>query len=395
MSYPALSNAVARTTRAIARPSETADTEGQLLDRFVQDRDEIAFAELVRRLGPMVLGVCRRVARGNAEDAFQAAFVVLARRAADVRPREAVRGWLYGVAVRTAREARAVSARRFAREVPVAVVPDREAEPAEVPDTDALRTLDEEIAGLPDHLRVAVVLCELDGVSRKDAAAHLGIPEGTVSSRLAKARKLLAERLRKRGIALPATLGILAHAAVSPRLIAQTSAFATPGAAVPAAVACLTNGVFRTMFFQKLTIGAACTLLLAIAGFAALTALPDASAKEAPKPPILLTLQTVFVDRRNPRRSQPAPARLCSAVRGAYWVLTPDGKKTGELALPDKTESSAGSRPYRRTASEWRSWSTRNYRQCASGPNRGRSKSSCGRSRSPTTRRCGICPPGG
>ncbi len=192
MSYPALSAAVARATRAVTRPAEPDDTDGELVQRFARDRDEAAFAELVRRFGPMVLGVCRRVARGSAEDAFQAAFVVLARRAADVRPREAVRGWLYGVAVRTAREARAVSARRLAREVPVAVVPDRAAEPAETPDPDALRILDEEVAGLPDHLRVAVVLCELDGVSRKDAAARLGIPEGTVSSRLAKARKLLA-----------------------------------------------------------------------------------------------------------------------------------------------------------------------------------------------------------
>src|SRR5436309_1971263 len=88
------------------------------------------------------------------------------------------RGWLYGVAVRAAREARAVSARRRARELPVASVPDRPADAADPPDPDALRALDEEVAALPEHLRTAVVLCELDGIGRSAAAGRLGIPEG-------------------------------------------------------------------------------------------------------------------------------------------------------------------------------------------------------------------------
>src|SRR5436309_7006062 len=165
MPHPALSAAVTRAARVAAPPPEADATDGRLLGRFVAGRDEAAFAELVRRLGPMVLGVCRRVAGDGhlAEDAFQAAFVVLARRAADVRPREAVRGWLYGVAARVAREARSVSARRRAREVCVPSVPDRAAELTETPDADALRVLDEEVAALPDHLRAAVVLCELGG----------------------------------------------------------------------------------------------------------------------------------------------------------------------------------------------------------------------------------------
>src|SRR5205823_6152431 len=152
----------------------------------------------------------------------QAAFVVLACRAAEVRPAEAVRAWLYGVAVRTARGVRAVTARRRARELPVPAVPDRAGEPVEPPDADALAILDEEVAALPEHLRVAVVLCELDGLSRRDAAARLAVAEGTLSSRLAKARKLLAERLRKRGVSLPAAgLGVLVTSApVSARLTA-------------------------------------------------------------------------------------------------------------------------------------------------------------------------------
>src|SRR5262249_51361735 len=139
-----------------------------------------------------------------ADDAFQAAFLVLARKAAEVRPREAVRGWLYGVAVRAAREARAVSARRLAREQPVPALPDRPAPGRPTADPDALAALDEEVAGLPEHLRAAVVLCELESVGRKDAADRLGIPEGTLSSRLGKARTVLAARLRRRGVVLSA-----------------------------------------------------------------------------------------------------------------------------------------------------------------------------------------------
>src|SRR5205814_2915917 len=136
--------------RAATGTAEPGETDGRLLARFARTGDEPAFRELVGRLGPMVLAVCRRVSGDDhlADDAFQAAFLVLARRAADVRPPEAVRGWLYGVAVRTAREARAGSARRRTRERPVPVLPDVPAAVVEPPDADALRALDEEVAAL-------------------------------------------------------------------------------------------------------------------------------------------------------------------------------------------------------------------------------------------------------
>src|SRR5438045_2271998 len=196
-----------RLRRVAGRAGGPVPSDGELLARFVAARDEEAFAALVRRHGPLVLAVCRRVTANPevADDAFQAVFLVLARKADTVRPREAVRGWLYGVATRTALRARTMTGRREKRETPVAAVPDRPAPPEHDTDPDALRILDEEIARLPDPLRAAVVLCELDGVGRKEAAARLGVPEGTLSSRLAKARKLLAARLRGRGVALPAT----------------------------------------------------------------------------------------------------------------------------------------------------------------------------------------------
>jgi RNA polymerase sigma factor (sigma-70 family) len=267
MPLSALSAVVATAARSAGPPV----TDGELLRSFVRTRDEPAFAALVRRLGPMVLGVCRRVSGDShlAEDAFQAAFVVLARRASEVRPAEAVRAWLYGVAVRTARGVRAVSARRLAREVPVPAVPDRAGEPIEQPDADALAILDEEVAGLPEHLRAAVVLCELDGLSRRDAARRLAVAEGTLSSRLAKARKLLAERLRKRGVSLPAAgLGVLVTSENVPaQLTAVTVAAAlAPGPAHAVAIS-LANGVLSAMVRSKLTLAAVGVLVLSLAGF--------------------------------------------------------------------------------------------------------------------------------
>jgi RNA polymerase sigma factor (sigma-70 family) len=345
-----LSAAVARVGRAALSPDRDA-TDGGLLARYVRDRDGAAFAELVRRLGPMVLGVCRRVTADAhlAEDAFQAAFLVLARRAADVRPRESVRGWLYGVAARTAQKARVMSARRRAREVPVAALPDCSAPARGEPDSEILRALDEEVAALPDHLRAAVVLCELDGLARRDAAARLGIAEGTLSSRLAKARHVLADRLRKRGVALGASglgcaLGQLASAAVPPRLASATAALADGSAPVPASVAALSQGVLRTMFIQKLAAGAACGLLIAVACLAARAALPEAAAQEpAKRPAVPLALVAKPADDKPPLpAAKPAgPGTLLLARENDLVALTPDGKgkEGGELTPPKDSRS--------------------------------------------------------
>ena len=180
--------------------------DGDLLGRFVTSRDQAAFAELVGRHGPKVYAVCRRVLGHHqlAEDAYQATFVVLARRAHCVRPRSAVGGFLYGVANKAALKAVTMGHRR--KEVLVGRPPDAPSPDRAAVDPDALRVLDEEIANLSDPLRAAVVLCELDGLARAAAARQLGVAEGTLSSRLAAGRRRLSERLKRRGVVLSAGL---------------------------------------------------------------------------------------------------------------------------------------------------------------------------------------------
>jgi RNA polymerase sigma factor (sigma-70 family) len=270
---------VVKYLRRAARPrGEDGPTDGQLLGSFLAHRDEAAFELLVRRHAVMVLGVCKRVL-GNvhdAEDAFQATFLVLARRAASVVPREQVGNWLHGVALRTAVEARARRARRRARELQVTDMP----HPTVPPDVDLHelhRLLDEELGRLPVKYRSGIILCDLEGRSRKEAARQLGVPEGTLSSRLAAGRQLLA----RRGLAVPAAalataLAAPAQAGVPPALLGSTAKVAvlaeTGRAAaelVSANVVSLSQGVLKTMFLQKLKVVPVLVLAVALGGFGA------------------------------------------------------------------------------------------------------------------------------
>src|SRR5262245_8634066 len=152
-------------------------TDGQLLGCFLDHRDEAAFAALVKRHGPMVWGVCRRLLpHHDAEDAFQATFLVLVRKAASVVPREMVANWLYGVAHQTALHSRRTSARRRTRERQVTQM----CEPAVAGEDlwhDLQPLLDQELSRLPDKYRVAIVLCDLEGKTRKEVARQVGCPE--------------------------------------------------------------------------------------------------------------------------------------------------------------------------------------------------------------------------
>jgi RNA polymerase sigma factor (sigma-70 family) len=271
--------------RAALAPDGAGLTDAQLLTRFVERRDEAAFEGLVRRHGTMVWGVCRRVLgdHHDAEDAFQAAFLVVARKAAAVVPREQLANWLYGVAYQTAHRARVAAAKRYARERVVASMPEPEA-PAPQPQLweEWQPLLDRELHGLPEKYRVAVVLCDLEGKTRKEAARQLGWKEGTLSGRLARARALLARRLTRQGLALTgaAVAALLsengASAGVPGAVVASTvraaALIATGSSAaglVPARVAALTEGVMKAMLMNKLRVQTGLLLVVTFAGVAA------------------------------------------------------------------------------------------------------------------------------
>ncbi len=247
---------------AVARDDPRTDAD--LLARFVESGDPPAFAALVTRHGPLVLGVCRRAlgATADADDAFQATFLVLIRKADTMPWRATVGPWLYGVAHRISRKARFKRDRRFAVETQVDIVPHPETTMTDRAESDELhRAFDDELAALPDAMRQAVVLCELQGVSRAAAAEQLRITEGTLSSRLARARKVLRDRLATRGIAL----AIPATAAVSAKLTAATVGLVNGAVGtVPAAVWALTQEALKTMAIYKLKLGA--VLVAAVIG---------------------------------------------------------------------------------------------------------------------------------
>lgn len=278
MAASKLSNVIQHIYRSTLPGWRDGMNGGALLDLYIAQRDESAFAGLVGLHGPMVLQVCRRVL-GNlhdAEDAFQATFLVLARKAGSVRPSALVGNWLYGVAYRTALAARAVNNRRAMREKQVQEMPEAPFSPGDL--WHGLQPLlDHEVNRLPDKYRAAVVLCELEGRSRKDVADHLGIPEGTLSSRLAAARKMLADRLTRRGVALSvgALSAVLAQqtapAACVPSALAISTTkaatlfaagLATTEALVSAKAIALAKGTMTAMFISKLKTGALVTLML-------------------------------------------------------------------------------------------------------------------------------------
>jgi RNA polymerase sigma factor (sigma-70 family) len=245
-----MSGVVRQLRRVIFRREAEGLSDGQLLDCFLARREEAAFEALVRRHGPMVLGVCRRVLRHNqdAEDAFQATFLVLARKAESVSPRERVGPWLHGVACRTAFKARAIASRRRRRERPLHESALPSVSPEEGRPELAAR-LDDAIRRLPEKYRTPLVLCELQGEGRREAARRLRLPEGTLSSRLARAKQLLARRLQGRGLLL------LAPAVVPAALIPSTvEAALGPAGTVPAPVAALVQGVLQTMLLTRLKI---------------------------------------------------------------------------------------------------------------------------------------------
>jgi RNA polymerase sigma factor (sigma-70 family) len=287
MAASKLSEVIEHLRRAVLLREGADLTDGQLLECFVSCQEPAALEALVRRHGPMVWGVCQRILcnHHDAEDAFQATFLVLVRKAKSIYPRAKVGNWLYGVANQTALKARATRAKRRVRERLVTQMPEPAATEHDLW-SDLQPLLDQELSRLPEHYRTAIVLCELEGKTVKEAARQLGIPEGTIASRLARARTMLAKRLARHGLAVSGGIlaTVLAQKAVSAgvptpvlsstiKAVTQIAAGQTAATGlVSAKVAVLTEQVVKAMFLSKLKLTAA--LLLAasviVAGIAGL-----------------------------------------------------------------------------------------------------------------------------
>lgn len=280
--------------RRAARAHDAVADDAELLANFVANRDGDSFAALLKRHGPMVLGVCRRVIGDAhlAEDAFQATFLVLARRAEIVRPRHVVGSWLYGVAYRTALKARGMAIRRKTREKQVDAMPQPAISPEEAW-ADLQPILDSELARLPDKYRVPVILCDLGGRSQRDVARELKLPAATLANRLAVARRMLAKRLTDRGVVLSAaavTAALSWHSATTAvpptlaHLTVQAGCAAAAGApvALPAPVIELSEGIIRMFVLNKLkTIAAGAALCLFL--LVGLSGLTDPSLRASPE----------------------------------------------------------------------------------------------------------------
>jgi RNA polymerase sigma factor (sigma-70 family) len=280
-------------------------SEWQLLERYLDCRDETAFEALVSRHGPMVLGVCRRMLadRTDVEDAFQATFLVLVRRARQLGPRDAIGPWLYGVATRVAMRARSEAARQrrfqpLTSEVAV-VADDRSSANREIGEI-----LDQELGRLPSKYRNPIVLCYLEGQTHEEAARQLKWPIGTVKGRLARARELLQSRLVRRGLtpavgALPLALSTDSSAALHRELLERTVKsslkLALGQATVPivsTSITSLVEGVLTTMLLNSLKWTGVAALLcgLAFTGVGVM-ARQDANAKKDDAPPALTTIE--------------------------------------------------------------------------------------------------------
>jgi RNA polymerase sigma factor (sigma-70 family) len=342
MATSQLSGIIQHLRRAVLLRDGAGLTDGQLLEDYLSRGDEAALAALVRRHGPMVWGVCRRVLRNyhDAEDAFQATFLVFVRKAASIAFRELVANWLYGVAHQTALKARATAAKRKGRERQVTEMPEPAiAEQDQWHDLQPL--LDGELSRLPDTYRAVIVLCDLEGKTRKEAARQLACPEGTVAGRLARARAMLANRLAQRGVvlsggALAAVLSQnVASAVVPPLVVSSTIKAASLLAAgqaagvVTAKVAALTDGVVKAMLVTKIKTVLAVVLVvgLAVAGGAEL--LDQTQAADQPKgkggPPAVQKDQKAD-------KGEPVPPAQTDQERivGSWVIVNEDSKRKGE-----------------------------------------------------------------
>jgi RNA polymerase sigma factor (sigma-70 family) len=345
----------------LAARRDTHGTDRQLLAEFAEQRNEAAFASLVARHGPMVLRICRRVLQHDqdAEDAFQATFLVLATNLRSIRKREALAGWLYGVAYRTAMKARRSAVRRRNHQARLQERRRADLQSAAPSWDDVQVALDEEIQALPPPHRAAFVLCAMEGKTVPEAAAELGVKVGTLSSHLTRARQRLQRRLAKRGIELTALLaalslangsgkaavpGALAQPTVRLGLLAAAGASAT--GVIPSHIAALAAGVTRAMFLTKAKILMVVLLALGL--------VPAAAGLLAHQ--VLAAKETAFAQRNSEagdRKSEvgdPKPAvpeEKSERVEISGSVIDPAGKPVAgaRLFLCDQAGKSPASQP--------------------------------------------------
>jgi RNA polymerase sigma factor (sigma-70 family) len=318
---------ILRGTALLQEGKEPSDS--QLLKRFVEERDGLAMETLVRRHAAMVWSVCRRnlIRHDDAEDAFQATFLVFLRKAASIRSRELLANWLYGVAYQTARKLRQTDAKRpmpLPAPEPPMVVPAAGFEP------ELLTQLDEELSRLPEIYRSAIVLCYLQGKSLRDAAQLMRVAEGTVGSRLARGREMLARRLARPGVAVPAT-------SVAAVLTEQAASAAVPQVLQTQTIQVIGQLAAGQAVADGLLSSGACTLRDAV-----LQSLTVAKKKTVA---VWLLLATLVVGS--------VAAAYCSlAGQGTKPVELPEQasqpleRKSADEPVPDKNGTAAGARHF-------------------------------------------------
>jgi RNA polymerase sigma factor (sigma-70 family) len=317
--------AVLQRMRVLAEADPESTPDAQLIERFVNQDDGNAFAILVHRHGPMVRAVCRRELRdGNdVDDAFQATFLVLARKAGALRHRTRVAGWLHGVAYRIARKARVQSVRRHTALVDVPE-PSRPAQLDDLTWRDLQPILDEEIQRLPAKYREPFVLCYLEGLTYSAAAQQLQVPPGTVCGRLDRARQLLRSRLMRRGLTLSTGLlgALLAQgpaAAAVPAAVLQSTieaslAFAGKGAgAISSQALLLAHAALRSLLAAQLKLAAGIVLALMVLLGGGL-GLGHYLAAEKPNP-------ARPVPESSPENQRPPQSQLVPVSREAHEVV--------------------------------------------------------------------------
>ena len=325
----------------LSEGSLAGETDSQLLDRFLIRRDEQAFAALVSRHGPMVLGLCRSVLRNehDAEDAFQATFIVLARKAGSIWERNSLGGWLHRVALRLAIEANRGNARRAERERGVARI--EVTDPDDLEEWhDRLAMLHEEIDRLPEKFRVPVVLCELQSLTRDQAAERLGWPSGTVAGRLARARRLLRDRLLRRGLAGVSVFSLTSEAvhaaAVLPRcrievLVAEVTASLVSRIGATSSAELMAEAI--TAALARSGLRKLAMVVMASAGLAATAVLLSAASAKATVRQVL-SKSTVSTATNGPGGQLPSRKDASpTSVPVAGKVLDSDGRATAGVRV--------------------------------------------------------------